>query len=467
MNNQSLSENLEDWPVNLHEHFGVETNATERDLRRAYHRLIKVYRAEEYPNHFRKLTESYETLRAQIAYQESLTQKAEQDDDNDVGWFPSPPPDRNPPESQSPSTETISQSLMIWERAGDERLGTVITQLEKYCQISPREEEATLQLFWLKKIHDGKPPFEFLENYLANVGLTGRAFQLYLNELDRVPEAATRAGCKSLLKQSANDPRLPELTRLVWFLQYHQKKIGLIEKDLDSLRDELIYDHPSVWKELIYQAAEIIALANLPKSNRLFEKLTEEMNQCNSIPSGEWMESRWEMVRAISCDAPVPGTLSQELLSLIRDSMLQEEWELRHRLELIVLPWLTTYSIGLATLDKVKDWASMGVFLFHRLTTRSRADDYMHYVEGFNDHLRPAVIEFVRTVNFKQYLNFRLEVVRFCRQEDISLELFLNALLEAQRDHSPQLLVSDEIVRLLNDDLPLKALIAAIRIFNE
>lgn len=109
----------------------------------------------------------------------------------------------------------------------------------------------------------------------------------------------------------------------------------------------------------------------------------------------------------------------------------------------------------------------MGVFLFHRLATRSRADDYMHYVEGFNDHLRPAVIEFVRTVNFKQYLNFRLEVVRFCRQEDISLELFLNALLEAQRDHSPQLLVSDEIVRLLNDDLPLKALIAAIRIFNE
>jgi hypothetical protein len=154
-------------------------------------------------------------------------------------------------------------------------------------------------------------------------------------------------------------------------------------------------------------------------------------------------------------------------VSLIRDSMIEEEWELRHRLELIVVPWFATQSIGLATLDKIKNWSSMGVFLFHRLATRSRGDDYMHYVEGFNDHLRPAVIEFVRAVNFKRYLELRLEVVRFCRQEDISLELFLNALLEAQRDSYPQLLVSDEIVRQLSDDLPLKALIAALQIFNE
>jgi hypothetical protein len=299
MSDPDLSHNLEDWPINLHELFRIETSATERDLRRAYHRLIKIYRAEVHPVHFRKLTESYETLRAQIPYQQSLNQRSEQDVDDDSDWFPNPPLDWKPSESQSSSAETLPHNHKIWESIGEEKLGTVITQLEEYYRKSPCEEEATLQLFWLQKIHDGKPPFSVLEVYLAKVGLAGRVFQIYLNELDRIPEAATRASCKSLLKQSANDPRLSELTRLVWFLQYHQKKLGLIEKDLDSLRDDLIYDHPDMWKELIHQATELVALANLPKSNRLFQKLTEEVQQCESIPADDWVETRWEMIRAM------------------------------------------------------------------------------------------------------------------------------------------------------------------------
>jgi len=459
MSDRPLPDKIEDWPVNIYDLFNIETNASERDLRRAYHRLIKIYRAEDHPEAFRKLTESYETSRQGIQYQQSIANQSS-DDEAEEDWISASPTIWN---DADVDTQNCS---VIWEKAVEGDLSTSIDLIEKHCADHPADEESLLQLFWLKKIHDGHPPFEVLETYLARSGLTGRAFQLYLNELDRIPEAATRPSCQKLMLAAANDPRLPELTRLVWFLHYHQKKLGLIEQDFDLLRDQLVYDHPDIWKQLVHQAAEFLALAGLPKTNRLFQKVSDEVRLCESIPSAEWVESRWEMVRAISCDAAVPGTVPQDLLSLICDSLLQEEWELRHRLELIVLPWLTTPAIGLATLGRLKNWSSMGVFLFHRLASLSRADDYLHYAEGFQDQLRPSVIEFIRTVNIKKSEGLRVEVVRFCRQEDLSLELFLGAIHEAQRE-SQTLLVSDEIVRALNDDLPLKALIAAVRVFNE
>lgn len=471
MNSPALPESMDDWPSNLYELFGVSEKCSDRDLRRAYHRLIKIYRAEEYPEQFRKLNESYESLRARLRYEEEYRRQQENQDEEseegDIEWFPNPPSSMFNDRQESPQpSRNVADCSVLYQTALEGDVDAAISKLEKFCQHNPQNEDSALQLFWLTKITSGEPAFEVLETYLKQNGLTGRAFQVYLNELDRIPDAALRVSCRELLLASAGDPRMTGLTRLVWFLLYTKKSLKRIEQDLKDLKDDLVYDYPEQWKELVYQAVEFMALAGLPKSNATFQKLREEARECETIPGPEWIETRWEMVRHISCDAGVPGAIPDNLVNIIRDSMMQDDWELRHRLEMLILPWVSVPSVGLATLDRLREWSPTATYLFHRSVSNSRSDEYLYYDKNASEQIRPAVLRFVNTSKAKSYSDLRLDVCQFCKYEDLSLDWFLQSLIECQQAEQTRFL-QDDVIKMLDEDWPLKALIAALRVFNE
>jgi len=432
-----LPESMDDWPSNHYELFDVSEDCSERDLRRAYHRLIKIYRAEEYPVEFRKLNESYESLRARLKLEQEYRRQQSSDDRDskaDIDWFPNPSSSMvHPVKGGTSSNNATTDTRAYYQTAIEGDLETAISQIEAYGRKHPHDEDAVLRLFWLTKIDSGQPSFEVLENYLQQNGLSGRVFQVYLNELDRVPNAALRVSCRNLLLSSAGDPRLPGLSRLVWFLLYSRKSLKRIEQDLHDLKDSLVFDHPEQWKELVYQAIEFLALAGLPKSNQTFMNLREEARLCESTPSPEWIETRWEMVRSITCDAQIPGAIPENLLKLVRDSMLNDDWELRHRLELLILPWVSVPTLGLSTLDRLRDWSPTAIYLFHRTASHARRDDDVYYDREAAKMVRPVVLEFLKTSPAVNYESLRLEICHFCHYEDVSLELFLTAALECQQ----------------------------------
>ncbi|MBD3672434.1 MAG: J domain-containing protein [Planctomycetaceae bacterium] len=472
MSDSPLPSNLADWPANLHDLFGVQEDCTERDLRRSYHRLIKYYRAEEYPAEFRKLNESYESLRARLQYEQEYRRQQEhspEDPDDESDWFSAPETSfrkDNKREWETHGSAPQLDSRVLYQTAIDGDIKSSIEQLETFCHNDPRDEDAALRLFWLKKIDSGAPAFEVLESYLKKNGLTGRVFQVYLNELDRVPAAALRASCRELLLASAGDERLPGLSRLIWYLLSTQKNLKRIEQDLDDLKDSLVYDHPDQWKELVYQAVEFYALAGLPKSNATFQKLRQEVRECESTVAPEWIETRWEMVLSITCEAAVPGAIPDNLVKIVRDSLVNDDWELRLRLEQLVMPWTSVPTVGLAALDRLREWSPTASYLFHRTASHSRGDDYLYHDSKAVQLLQPVVLRFLRTENAKKYEDLRTAVCQFCQYEDITLDVFLRTVLECQQSEQVRFL-QDDVVKLLDEDWPLKGLIAALRIFNE
>lgn len=55
-----LSENLNEWPTNPREVLGVANDATSKDVRRAYFRLIRRFTPDDFPSHFQRIRECYE-----------------------------------------------------------------------------------------------------------------------------------------------------------------------------------------------------------------------------------------------------------------------------------------------------------------------------------------------------------------------------------------------------------------------
>src|SRR6266446_4448716 len=63
MNEHTLPDDCSRWPDNPFELLGVPPGVNERELRRAYARLIRIYKPEHFPEHFRRIREAYEAAR--------------------------------------------------------------------------------------------------------------------------------------------------------------------------------------------------------------------------------------------------------------------------------------------------------------------------------------------------------------------------------------------------------------------
>ena len=62
MSHPALPDDPADWPKNPAELLGVEPGADARELRRAYTRLIRVYKPEQEPEKFQRIRAAYELL---------------------------------------------------------------------------------------------------------------------------------------------------------------------------------------------------------------------------------------------------------------------------------------------------------------------------------------------------------------------------------------------------------------------
>src|SRR5205823_3559845 len=62
MSESALPEDVSKWPEDPYELFGVPHTVTPRDLKRAYTRLIRTYKPEQFPEQFRRIRAAYETI---------------------------------------------------------------------------------------------------------------------------------------------------------------------------------------------------------------------------------------------------------------------------------------------------------------------------------------------------------------------------------------------------------------------
>ena len=68
MSEHTLPDDFSRWPVNPFALLGVRPGVNERDLRRAYTRLIRIYKPEHFPEQFRRIREAYEAARDRLPF---------------------------------------------------------------------------------------------------------------------------------------------------------------------------------------------------------------------------------------------------------------------------------------------------------------------------------------------------------------------------------------------------------------
>lgn len=72
MSEHQLPDDCARWPSNPHALLGIESSASSRDVRRAYNRLVKQFRPEKYPDHFRRIHEAYERAKQIAEWQQTV-----------------------------------------------------------------------------------------------------------------------------------------------------------------------------------------------------------------------------------------------------------------------------------------------------------------------------------------------------------------------------------------------------------
>ena len=112
MSEHTLPEGLSRWPKNPYTLLGVAPGVNDRDLRRAYTRLIRTYKPEHFPEHFRRIREAYEAVQGRVQFHAAFETPTDP---------PSPPAEKRPTPRPTPPADTANPDPPAVERPAPPR----------------------------------------------------------------------------------------------------------------------------------------------------------------------------------------------------------------------------------------------------------------------------------------------------------------------------------------------------------
>src|SRR5262249_26474649 len=126
MSEHTLPDDFSRWSDDPFELLGAPPGVSERDLRRAYTQLIRTYKPEQFPEHFRRIREAYEEAREYGRLFPTSEAPAEAASDQQEPAIPeagdagTPAPERPLPLALPRSFEEELDEAWDWAVGGDE-----------------------------------------------------------------------------------------------------------------------------------------------------------------------------------------------------------------------------------------------------------------------------------------------------------------------------------------------------------
>jgi hypothetical protein len=259
MSDLPLPENLADWPSDPFVLFGVTHAVSQRDLRKVYTRLIREFKPERLPEHFRRIREAYETLQQYAAWNEMRASDSETE----------PPPvplttaettakvdESEPHESAVRTSVETEESCWRWAVAGEpERAYRALSEM---LERRPDQLGPYLKLYWLLLAMPGLDascaPADWLARGLASCGQFARLLERYAEELADDPQEALSPRFAKLLGE-AGGPLLPELLEKRWQALTESGRWDVVAADLDAFCDRVCRYDEVAWLRLLLSLA--------------------------------------------------------------------------------------------------------------------------------------------------------------------------------------------------------------------
>jgi len=436
MSAPELPEDLTRWPEDSYELLGVAHDVEPRDLKRAYTRLIRVWKPEQFPEHFRRIRTAYETIlqRAQFMQQYRLEQEPEA---GEAPPSPSPLDDAGAAPAAREALDVEQRADELWQRAcaGDE--AGAYAQLRALHDQWPRHPALCIRLYWLLALTptlDGqRVPCDWLAQGLLETGLTGGLRELYRREVAHDPAEAMSERCGQLLRSLTQPAQLADLAEWRWPAAVQLGQWRSIDDDLELLHERLERDEEETWVRLLISAAVQLCavgddkarqLANecqeqIQKHDHLQHRLTAELDQLDVV-----MEAGLQIQRLEYKNAALAG-----LLRLIAQSWTRPFADLRTPLLQYLASWPRDPAKPLRQLDVLRN-ADSDMVLMQLGAVLNMLDNSMPYVHDPRTPQQLAELAgtFLGEHDWRNYDSLRPLLLNFCIREFVPPEVVLNQL---------------------------------------
>ncbi len=248
-----LPDDMNQWPRDCFDLFGISNSASEKELRRAYFRLIKKFKPDRFPSEFQRIHEAYELA------QRRLENAQHYDEESDFWQPPAKLPSKNstpvvdstkyelsPQEREHTSTESDSIDR-FWELAGRGLLEEAVSIVPKITSKKDRDQISFSEYFFRRtasdrtKIESCRYRIELRVKCLEHPQLGQNAFFYLASELDADPELAKLDVIEEFINSSPPTVRTHELARLRWCAVGHQHP-ELVVSDMSTLMNDFSRD---------------------------------------------------------------------------------------------------------------------------------------------------------------------------------------------------------------------------------
>ncbi len=207
MSERPLPDDPAEWPTNPYELLDVSRDVTPRDLRRAYNRLIRIYKPEQSPDQFRRIREAYESVLRIAELFGSFTPALEPVPEElpmPSVQEPAHPEEMARAEVEQPVRKSLPDEMdELWDLALNGQPAAAYERLRQLVHQHPGRVEVYLRLYWLltlaPDLDTRREPVDWLVAGLSATRLAGALWELYREELADNPVEALGERFDSLL----------------------------------------------------------------------------------------------------------------------------------------------------------------------------------------------------------------------------------------------------------------------------
>ncbi|HEX4147977.1 MAG TPA: J domain-containing protein [Pirellulales bacterium] len=437
MDEHHLPPELERWPADPYALLGVSWNVLPRDLKRAYTRLIRSYKPEQYPHHFRRLREAYEIVLRHGQY----ASRAAEIDEPAVPLIvrqdtPAEPPHK--PEQVADRTARAGETLDdLWEMACSGLEASAYERMRARHEAHPGHPDLCCRLYWLlalnPQLDSTREPEDWLAAGIMASGLSGPLGELYRRELNANPSEATSDRCTRLLGAPATPGVLVALVEMRWRAAAMRGDANpLVVADLERLRARIEAEDYEVWIGLLLTAIEHLQWSDDAAMRQLAARLQAEIDAAIQVhrrisSALDRLELSVEIAEVWRTRRP---HLPPQLVELVRESRLLEFAELRPRMETNLAELLTRPAQLLKALDNVAGQSSVAVIAIHEPLNWWRSMAGLSSDPRSPEQITELVRDFLQRSAFVEYEPLRPKLLEFCLHESLTTEQIDQSLTE-------------------------------------
>jgi hypothetical protein len=444
MSAPQLPEDLSRWPDDPFELLGVRRGIAPRDLRRVYTGLIRTYKPEQFPEHFRRIRSAYESVLRHIElfqhfhFEEESTTSEDGDAAEGPQILPAPrelPPEEGDDEADTPIVQApvfdLHRNLKdAWELACSGKEPEAYERLRRLQETQPGESDVYLRLYWLlalmPEIDSNRTPIDWLLTGVRHAGLGGPLRELLRRELAEFPGLSVSATCTQLFRGNASPSALLDLLEIRWRAAQERTQWNLISDDVRALGQRFLHSDESSWARLLLMAIDFLAWAPLIAHRDPIAGWRKELEQAIHLHGSLGAEmDRLDFLIALAeawrqC-GQLPGHAS--FLPLIRDSWTRPPNELRLDVQAYLAEVAQNPTRFLEYFDVVAASAPDVLTQFGKvLIDYASGSDVEMPPEECSTAANPRVLELLEELDSDQYRWLRPKLLALCVNEAVSPE---------------------------------------------